>query len=88
MDPEKTQEVIDRIIYRDVKKMDRVDLKAGLVYNPEKEQDALLIKEELKEQGIEVVCERKNSTSRSLFIANSNDITNKFYNDLTEKIPE
>ncbi len=88
LDPEKTQEVIDRLIYRDVKKMDRVDLKAGLVYNPEKEQDALLIKEKLKEQGIEVVCERKNSTSRSLFIANSNDITNKFYNDLTEKIPE
>lgn len=88
LDPEKTQEVIDRLIYRDYERNDLTDITAGIVYNSEKEQEAILLKEKLNEQGIEVTCERKNATSRSQFIANSKDISNKYFGELKEKIPE
>lgn len=88
LDPEKTQEVIDRMIYRDLERNDLSEITAGLVYNPEKEHEAALMKEKLSQQGIEVICERKNTTSRSQFIANSKDITNRYYSELKEKIPE
>lgn len=88
LDPEKTQEVIDRLIYRDLERKDLDEVTAGLVYNPEKEQEAILMKEKLSQQGIEVVCERKNTTSRSQFIANSKDISSKYFGELKEKIPE
>lgn len=88
LDPEGVQEVIDRMIYRDFKKHELVDVKAGIVYNPKKEEQVILIKDKLQQQGIEVVCQRKSANSRSLFIANSKDVTTKFYHDLKEKIPE
>lgn len=88
LDPIGTQEVIDRLIYREYEKSEPTDIKAGLVYNPEKEQEAILMKEKLEKLGIEVNCERKNSTSRSLFIVNSKEISNKYFSELKEEIPE
>lgn len=88
LDTDKTQEVIDRLIYREQDKTELTDIKAGLVYDPENEQEAILMKEKLATQGIEVVCERRSSTSREMFIANSNRISNKYFNKLKQEIPE
>lgn len=88
LDSEKTQDVIDRMIYRDFDKQELSEVKAGIVYNPEKEREAILMKEKLEQNGIEVVCERRSSTSRSLFIANSKNITTKYYSELKDEIPE
>lgn len=88
LDSDGTQEVIDRLIYRDIDKEDMSDVKAGLVYSPENEHEAVLIKEKLANQGIEVNCERKNATSRALFVVNSNRISNKYFIELKEQVPE
>lgn len=88
LDSDGTQEVIDRLIYRDFEKGKQDEVKAGIVYNPEKKREAILMKEQLEKRGIEVVCERQSSTSRSLFIANSKHITTGYFNELKEEIPE
>ena len=88
LDSEKTQDVIDRLIYREFEQNEASEITAGLVYNPEKEQEAMLMKEKLARQGIEVTCERKNATSRSQFIANSKNISSKYFGNLKEQIPE
>ena len=88
LDADKTQEVIDRMIYREHDKKDLDNVTAGLVYSSEKSNEALILKEKLNEQGIEVNCERTNPASRSQFIANSKSITSEFYANLKDKIPE
>ncbi|MBR1753482.1 LCP family protein [bacterium] len=88
LDPEKTQEVIDRMIYREHEKSELTDVKAGIVYAPEKEHEAMTMKKKLEEQGIEIVCERKSATSRALFIANSKDVSTKYFSELKESVPE
>lgn len=88
LDPQKTQEVIDRMIYRDRIEADFTRFKAGIMYSPLKEKDAIAIQEHLKELGFEVNMLKITHLSHTRFVANRNEVTLDFYNWLQKKMPE
>lgn len=88
LDPAKTQEVINRMIYRDKPNLDGVKLKGGIMYSPVREADAMQLKEKLNELGFEVNTLKITHLSHSRFIANKNTVTMDFYNWLEKKLPE
>ena len=51
IDPIKTQEVINRLIYRDVETSDYSNLTAGLMFETKRAEDAKVIKTQLEEMG-------------------------------------
>ena len=51
LDPVKTQEVINRMIYRDRPALDGVKFKGGIMYSPKREADAEALKEKLNDLG-------------------------------------
>lgn len=88
LDPQKTQEVIDRMIYRDKVEADFSRFKAGIMYSPLKEKEAIVIQDQLKELGFEVNMLKITHLSHTRFVANKNEVTIDFYNWLQKKIPE
>ena len=88
LDPVKTQEVINRMIYRDRPSLDGAHFKGGIMYSPMREADAQKIKEKLNDLGYEVNMLKLTHLSHSRFVANKNAVTVEFYNTLEKKIPE
>lgn len=89
LDPEKTQEAINRLVYRDEPNpTDNKNFVAGIMYSPDKEQQAMLLKSQLQELGFEVNCVGRSHLPHSQFVANSNDVSNDFFNWLKKKVPE
>lgn len=88
LDPEKTQEVINRLIYRDEPGPTDKNFTAGIMYSPEKEKQAMQLKSELQVLGFEVNCIGREHLPHSQFVANSNSVSNDFFNWLKRKIPE
>ena len=88
LDPQKTQEVINRMIYRDTIPADVTRFKAGIMYSPLKESEAQALKEKLTEMGYEVNMLKITHLSHSRFVANKNSVSVDFFNWLQKKIPE
>lgn len=89
LDPSKTQEVINRLIYRDEPGIsDNKSFVAGIMYSPEKEQQAMQLKSELQELGFEVNCVGRGHLPHSQFVANSSTVSGDFFNWLKKKVPE
>ena len=88
LDPKKTQEVIDRMIYRDKTDADFSKFKAGIMYSPLKEKEALIIQDQLRELGFEVNTLKITHLSHTRFVANKNEVNIDFYNWLQKKMPE
>ena len=88
LDPKKTQEVINRMIYRDKPTLDGTKFKAGIMYSPRKEEEAQAMKEKLSELGFEVNMLKITHLSHTRFVANKNDVTIDFLNWLQKKMPE
>ncbi len=89
LDPEKTQEVVDRLIYREKVNPSEINaqLKAGIMYSEGNESEANLIKEQLSTLGIEVVCTGHVNKTHTQFIAHSKQVTNDYFNWLKKKTP-
>lgn len=87
LDPEKTQEVVDRLIYRDKFKMDANEkpIIANVMYAKNQKTKATALIDELKNLNIEVKCIDVINRSHSQFIAHSKRITNDYFNSLNEK---
>lgn len=89
LEPEKTQEVVNRLIYRDEPDpTDNKNFAAGIMYSPDKEGQAMQLKSELQELGFEVTCVGRGHLPHSQFVANSNAVSNDFFNWLKKKVPE
>lgn len=88
LDPEKTQEVVNRLIYRDKPNASDKKFVAGIMYSPEKEQEAMALKSHLQELGFEVNCTGRGHLPHSQFVANSSSVSNEFFNWLKKKVPE
>ncbi len=88
LDPVKTQEVINRMIYRDKPNLEGVHFKGGIMYSPKREADAEALKEKLKDLGFEVNMLKITHLSHTRFVANKNEVTIEFYNWLQKKLPE
>ena len=87
LDPVKTQEVINRMIYRDKPILNGSKFKAGIMYSPMREKDAEAMKIKLNELGFDVNMLKISHLSHSKFVANKNEVTVDFYNWLEKKIP-
>ncbi len=87
LDPEKTQEVIDRLIYRDKFKISEHEppIVANIMYAKDKKARATELINELKTSNIEIKCVDVVNRSHSQFIAHSKRITNDYFNSLNEK---
>ena len=88
LDPEKTQEVIDRMIYRDKPDVSDKKLTAGIMYAFDKEEEAMKIKEELKANGYEVNCIGRAHLPHSQLIGHNAAVTSEFVSWLKKQIPE
>ncbi len=85
LDPEKTQEVVNRVIYRDNKgAFDENSPVTASVLSSDSSRGAQMA-ENLKAAGIEVKCTGRASRAHSQFVAHSSKITNDYYNHLTKK---
>lgn len=84
LDPEKTQEVINRVIYREKAYFDEnASLSASVLSADSTKGDE--VKEHLKNAGVDVKCVGKIKRTHSQFIAHSKKITNDYYNHLIKK---
>ncbi len=61
LDPEKTQQTIDRLIYRKKVELNNNDITIGIIYSREKEPEAFELREQLKTAGYDVDCIGKSS---------------------------
>ena len=88
LDPVKTQEVINRMIYRDKISLEGVKFKGGIMYSPKREADALALKEKFNDLGFEMNMLKITHLSHTRFVANKNPVTIEFFNWLQKKLPE
>ncbi len=88
LDPEKTQEVIDRLVYRDKPNPTDKKLVAGIMYSFDKEDEAMKIKDQLKENGYEVNCVGRAHLPHSQVIGHNAAVTNDFIVWLKKRVPE
>ena len=88
LDPKKTQEVINRMIYRDKPALDGTKFKAGIMYSPRKEEEAQALKDKFNELGYEVNMLKITHLSHTRFVANKSAVTVEFLNWLQKKMPE
>lgn len=87
LNPEKTQEVIDRLIYR-VKPESSEKLSVGIMYTSKTENDALEVKDRLEEFGFDVNCVGKARLPHSQIIAHKQAVSSEVISKLKRKIPE
>ena len=87
LDPEKTQEVVNRMIYRKNNVHYDSNLSAGIIYSAKRENDAFILKEKLQEQGINVNCFFQAHYPHSQFVAQSGIVNNDYFNKLRRKVP-
>lgn len=88
IDPEKSQEVINRLIYREKVQTDSaVQFRAGLMYAENDAAEAQLVKNELEAAGINIVCTGHLSRTHTQFIAHSPQVTLEYYNWLKKQSP-
>ena len=84
LDPEKTQEVIDRIIYRERPSIDEtLHLTASVLSSDNLKAEELT--KHLNDIGIEVTCKSHLGRTHSQFISHSSKVTNEYYNWLVKK---
>jgi len=88
LDPVKTQEVINRMIYRDKPVNTGLTPKGGIMYSPKREADAEALHEKLKDLGFEVNMLKITHLSHTRFVANKNNVTIEFFNWMQKKLPE
>ena len=88
LDPVKTQEMINRMIYREIPSANTENFKGGIMYSPKRADDATRIQEKLNELGFEVNMLEITHLSHSKFVANKNEVSLDFFNWLQKKLPE
>lgn len=88
LDPEKTQEVVDRLVYRQKPNFNDTKLTAGIMYSFDKEEEAMRIKEELNQNGYEVNCIGRARLPHSQVIGHNSAVTSDFVDWLKKKVPE
>lgn len=88
LDPEKTQEVVDRLIYRENNLGRKESYTASIMSSSSQKDEAALLKQALEASGIQVVCSGTANSAHSQFIAHSKYVTVDYYADLKKEVPE
>ncbi len=89
IDPEKTQDLINKMIYRTKSDFDIKDLSIGILYNPNSSPEAVELKEELQKHGIEKIKMQSSAQVSKNYIAIHNlNTAGETINDLKKIIPQ
>ena len=90
LDPEQTQELVDRLIYRKKNKTEDVNyqLTAGIIYTSLNAPKAEKIKTELENKGYTVNMMRMKHVPHAQFISHQNIVTNDIANKIKNEIPD
>ncbi len=88
LDPEKTQKVINRLIYRKKTELSENEVSIGIMFDKSKEIDALNIREELKTLGFNVNCTgRSNQIRDDEIIGYNTQIPNDMIRFIQNNVP-
>ncbi len=88
LDPEKTQEVVDRLIYREKPQGEKEYYTASIMSSNDDKQEAEDLKKALENAGIQVICSGTLNSVHSQFIAHSKYVTVDYYASLKKLVPE
>lgn len=89
LDPEKTQQVINRLIYRQKTAIAQNEFSVGLMYSRMKEIEAMAIREQLKSLGYDVNCTGKSSMiEESQIIGYNTQVSKDMIRAMQKKVPE
>ena len=89
LDPEKTQQVINRLIYRQKTDIAQNEFSVGLMYSRMKEIEAMAIREQLKSLGYDVNCTGKSSMiEESQIIGYNTQVSKDMIRAMQKKVPE
>lgn len=88
LDPEKTQEVVDRLIYRENNAGRKETYTASIMSSADNASEARELKKALEANGVQVLCSGTLNTTHSQFIAHSKYVTIDYYADLKKQVPE
>ncbi len=88
LDPEKTQDVVDRLIYRQKADNAKENYSASIMSSPDKLSESRELKKALEAAGIEVRCSGTLNSTHSQFIAHNKYITIDYYSNLKKQVPE
>lgn len=86
LDPEKTQEVVNRLVYRERVKSDKTQFAASVMYSADNEAEGKALIEELEANNVKVKCTGTSNATHAQFIAHSKDVTPEYYNWLKKKL--
>ncbi len=88
IDPVKTQEVINRMIYRDKVEANYSHLTAGIMFETKRREEAKVIKTALEELGYNVNTMELDYLPHTQFVANSGNVTTDFFDYIKKKLPQ
>ena len=88
LDPDKVQDVVNRLIYREEALPDKGgQLVGGIIYTQSQLSQATALKTQLNNLGYTVNMMQLNTLPHTQFIAHNSKVSNYFYQNLKEKIP-
>ena len=87
LDPEQTQKVVDRLIYRVKSEGQKEYYTASIMSTPDKSNEAALLEQSLTNKGVKVICTGTSNSTHSQFIAHSDYITVDYYAELKKEVP-
>ena len=88
LDPDKTQQVINRLIYRKKTEPGHKDISIGIIYSNMNESEAFSLRDELKTSGYDVNCMgRSKKINQSQIIGYNTSVSNGLIKEIQNKIP-
>ena len=87
LDPEQTQKVINRLIYRNKVRDQKETYSASIIGTKDRQDDVSILKTKLEESGINVKCTGINGSVHSQFISHSDYVTVDYCANLKKEIP-
>lgn len=88
IDPIKTQELIDTMIYRNKTNVESSDVSVGILYSKSSQQDADELKTLLENQGLNVKMQQSDSLVKDYIAIHNMKLAGDFVNDLKKIIPQ
>ena len=88
VDPEKTQELINKMVYREKEELNLAELNVGILYANSKEEEANKLKAELEEKGVQVKTHGVSSVAKDYIAVHNLDLTGETIMELKKIIPD
>ena len=82
IDPIKTQDLINKMVYRNKTEIDPKDISVGILYANSKTDTANQLKQELEEKGMQVKMQETNSINKNYIAIHNLDIAGETISDL------